>query len=111
MDTIPTDRDMIERVLAERSSIPFSYEPDVKLETIFDRAKDRYVIMLAGWNEHHRVHGCLVHVDIIDGRFWIQRDGTERGIASDLMELGVPRERIVLAFRHGEVHAREASAA
>jgi hypothetical protein len=40
-----------------------------------------------------------VHVDLIDGKFWIQRDGTERGIAQELLDTGVPKDRIVLAFR------------
>jgi len=43
-----------------------------------------------------------VHVDLIGGRFWIHRDGTERGVTRDLMDLGVPRDRIVLAFRRDD---------
>jgi len=83
----------------------------VKLETVFDRANDRYLIMLVGWNDRHRVHGCLVHVDLLDGRFWVQRDGTERGIPRDLMDHGVPRERIVMAFRRDEFDEAASSAA
>jgi hypothetical protein len=37
----------------------------------------------------------LVHVEIIDGKLWIP----EHGIARDLLEVGVPREQIVIAFR------------
>ena len=44
------------------------------------------------------MHGCLVHVDLIDGRFWIQRDGTEYSIAQELLDAGIPKDRIVLAF-------------
>ena len=44
-----------------------------------------------------------MHVDIIDGKFWIQRDGTERGIARELLEAGVSEGRIVLAFRSLEM--------
>lgn len=32
-------------------------------------------------------------------QLWIQHDGTERGIAEDLVAAGVPKERIVLGFR------------
>jgi len=33
-------------------------------------------------NENRRrVHGCLVHIDIIEDKIWIQADGTERGLA------------------------------
>jgi hypothetical protein len=53
----------------------------------------------ADFQNDRRVHGCLVHVDIINGKIWIQRDGTERGIANELVEAGVPRDHIVLGFR------------
>jgi len=33
-----------------------------------------------------------------NGKIWIQHDGTERGVANDLVEWGVPKEAIVLAF-------------
>jgi len=39
-----------------------------------------------------------VHIDIKNGKIWIQHDGTERGVANDLVEWGVPKEDIVLAF-------------
>ncbi|WP_333195901.1 element excision factor XisI family protein [Microcoleus sp. S28C3] len=44
-------------------------------------------------------YGCVVHVDIKDGKIWIQRDLTEAGIANELVELGVPKTEIVLQFR------------
>ena len=40
----------------------------------------------------------MVHLDIIDGKIWIQRDGTEDGIATDLEAAGIPKSDIVLAF-------------
>ena len=40
-----------------------------------------------------------MHVDIIGGKFWIQRDGTEYSITQELLDAGVPKDRIVLAFR------------
>ena len=45
----------------------------------------------------------LIHLDIIDGKIWIQRDGTEHGIATDLLEAGVPKEHIVLGFKSPEM--------
>jgi hypothetical protein len=36
---------------------------------------------------------------MIDGKIRIQRDETERGIANELVEAGVPRDHIVLGFR------------
>jgi hypothetical protein len=58
--------------------------------------------MVVGWDKR-RVHGCLVHVDLINGKFWIQRDGTEDGIATDLEAAGVPKQHIVLAWHRPEI--------
>jgi hypothetical protein len=54
--------------------------------------------MSAGWNGRHRIHGCVLHVDIKNGKIWIQHDGTEEGIANRLVKSGVFREDVVLAF-------------
>ena len=42
--------------------------------------------------------GRNLYVDIRDGKVWIQHDGTEDGIAYELLEAGIPHEHIVLAF-------------
>jgi hypothetical protein len=75
----------------------------IQSEVILDRTRDRYVWMDVGWDGNRRVHGCLVHIDIIDGKIWIQRDGTEEGIAADLERAGIHKEHIVLEFRPPEV--------
>ena len=101
MDTLNTYRQIIKRVLTEYAQIPYAYG-DIQSQTIFDRAGDHYLLMNVGW-EKRRIHGCLVHIDIIDGKCWIQRDGTEDGIATELEAAGIPKEHIVLAFRSPEI--------
>lgn len=39
-------------------------------------------------------------MDLIDNKIWIQFDDTEEGVATDLMEAGIPKEDIILGFRH-----------
>lgn len=99
MDAPVTWRDLIEHLLTEETRVPVSYG-EVDLYTVLDRAQDHYLLMAVGWDKHKRVHAPLIHVDIIDGKVWIQHDGTERGIAHDLEAGGVPKDRIVLAFQH-----------
>jgi XisI protein len=102
MDSAKSDRQLIETILADYAKVPYAHG-DFYLQTIFDRDRDHYLLMFVGWEGIRRVHGCLVHVDIMEGKFWIQRDGTEHGIAGDLMEVGVGKDRIVLAFRSPEM--------
>jgi hypothetical protein len=99
MDAPSEWRDLIERLLTEQTKVPVSIG-EIALYTVFDRAQDHYLLMAVGWDKHQRVHAPLIHVDVIDGKLWLQHDGTERGITRDLEAGGVPRDRIVLAFQH-----------
>lgn len=97
MDTRTADRALVERILAEFVAVPYA-DGGVDLQTVFDRDGDHYLVMMVGREGIRRIHGCLIHVDLIDGKIWIQRDGTEYGIARELVDAGVPKDRIVLAF-------------
>ncbi|MEM7128412.1 MAG: element excision factor XisI family protein [Chloroflexota bacterium] len=50
-----------------------------------------------------RVWNTTLYVRIKDGKFWIEIDWTEEGIATDLLEAGVPNQDIVLAFHHPSI--------
>ncbi|XXT15675.1 XisI protein [Sorangium sp. So ce429] len=84
-------------MLTEYAAIPYAHG-DVKTQPVFDRDSDHYLLMVFGRDASRRVHGCLVHIDLVDGKIWIQRDGTEHGMARELIREGIPPERIVLAF-------------
>jgi hypothetical protein len=47
----------------------------------------------------------LLHLDIKNGKIWIQYDGTEDGIAYELLKLGVPYQDIVLGFQPARVRS------
>ena len=72
---------------------------EIQIEVVMDRQADHYLLLAVGWEGARRIHGSIVHVDIIDGKVWIQRDGTEHGIAEELVEAEIPRDHIVLGFR------------
>ena len=70
----------------------------VDVELSFDTERDHYQVIHAGWRNQRRIYGSVLHLDIKNGKIWIQHDGTEIGIANELLRLGVPKEDIVLAF-------------
>ena len=90
-------RQYIQDVIRRHGTHPPSFG-EVELQMIFDTAHDHYQLVHAGWHKKHRQYGCLMHMDIKDGKIWIQHDGTEVGVANELVELGVPKEDIVLAY-------------
>lgn len=102
MDKIERYREIIERILSEYAAIPYAYG-EIKSEPVFDHQRDSYLLVNVGWHKGRRMHGCLVHIDIIDGKIWIHRDGTEDGIAADLEREAIPKSDIVLAFHAPEI--------
>jgi len=102
MDTLARYREIIRRIISEYAS----YKPShgqIQTEAIVDSEKDHYEVMHIGWDGVRRVHGSVIHLDIIDGKIWIQYDGTNRPVAEELLAAGVPREAIVLGFHPAEV--------
>ena len=52
-----------------------------------------------GWKQQQWIHSSILHLDIKNGKIWIQWNGTEEDIAAELVNLGVPKEDIVIGFQ------------
>lgn len=102
MGNLNVYRQIVQEVLTRYVDVQYVHS-EIENETIFDPQNDRYLVMSIGWQKAKRIHGCLIHIDIINSKVWIQRDGTEHGIAYDLMAAGIPQTDIVLAFHPPEV--------
>jgi hypothetical protein len=98
-------RQYIQTLLTERSQrgSARSNAEEQEMQAIFDVERDHYQLLHLGWRGNKREFGCILHLDIKDGKIWIQQDGTEVGIANQLVELGVPKRDIVLAFHEPSV--------
>jgi len=99
MDQLETYRKIVQQTIDEYADLKPSYG-DIEVEKIYDTSRDHYELAYVGWDQHRRIHGPVLHLDIKDGKIWIQHDGTEDGIANDLVRAGIPPERIVLGFHH-----------
>lgn len=102
MDALNHYRLIIQNVIKDFSQ----YKPscgDVQIEVVFDEKNDHYELIHAGWNGPYRIHGSVIHIDIRDGKVWIQCDGVEEGVANVLVREGIPKEHIVLAFKPPEI--------
>jgi hypothetical protein len=97
MDKLTRYRHYLQQIIDEYSQYKPSYG-EVELEPIVDPTRDHYQLLSVGWNKHQRIHGSILHLDIRNEKIRIQYDGPEEGVANRLVELGVPREDIVLAF-------------
>jgi hypothetical protein len=98
MEKIERYRQYIQNLLMKYSSYESS-EEDLEEQLIFDTERDHYQILDIGWDGCDRIYNCVMHLDIKDGRIWIQRNTTDILIAEELVEMGVPREDIVLGLQ------------
>lgn len=72
---------------------------DLRDKTIFDRQSDSYMLLREGWDNGRRVHSIITHLEIINGKIWVQEDWIEHGITRELEEAGIPKSEIVLGFQ------------
>ncbi len=104
MDKLTNYRNIIKRILSARlERAGNNQQPEIEEFMVADEARDHYLLFSLGWWERKRVRSFSVYVRIIDGKFWIEHDLTEDGIATELLAASVPREDIVLAFHAPEM--------
>jgi len=85
-----------------------SYKPafgDVEMQAITDHEHGHYQVMSIGWEKEERVHDCVMHIDIKDGKIWIQHNATDVDIAEELVEQGLSKAEIVLAMHPTRLRA------
>jgi hypothetical protein len=92
MDRLNTYRQIIRSTLKPYADITYA-NVNVKNRAAFDTETDQYIILSEGWDRQRHLHGVLLHVEIINGKVWVQYDGTE----------GIPKEDIVLGFHEPEI--------
>lgn len=97
MDRVAHYQYILEQVLQSYAQPPSHGK--IETELIINAEHTHYELMQVGWDGSHRIHGTVLHLDVIDGKIWIQHDGTPTGIAHELVEAGVQREDIILGFR------------
>jgi hypothetical protein len=97
MDKVEQYRNYIQEILetiGRYKSIP----EEIEGEIVIDRERDHYLLVNVGWQDEKRAYGNSIHIDIKQGKIWVQRDMTDLRIVEQLLEKGVPKEDIVLAF-------------
>lgn len=95
-------RQIIEKILQDYADF-LNSDRQIQIALVFDHNHDHYLLVETGWQNGYRIYGTLLHLDIIDQKVWIQHDGTEEGIAEELVAVGIPKTQIILAFKSPEI--------
>jgi hypothetical protein len=97
MDKIEQYRESVKALITRYASEDSSSQ-DVDVELVLDIEHDHYQWMNVGWEGLNRIYLCIVHLDIKDGKVWLQQNLTDRNPAEELVDMGVAREDIVLGL-------------
>jgi len=106
MDKLVTYRQLIKKTLKEYETLFNSPSPipkQVDDHSLFDETHDRYMLFRTGWWKKERINSVTLYIRLHKDKIYIEEDWTEDGIATDLLQAGVPREDIVLAFHPPEI--------
>ena len=102
MDTSITYSEIAKNVLRNYVNV-VNQGDNEPLHVAFDDEHHSYLVLNIGWQGKKYIHSATLHLEIIGSKIWIQSDNTEEGIATDLLEAGVPKDDIVLGFRHPKI--------
>lgn len=97
MDKLNHYRSLIQKIVEEYHNLSSS-NSDIESALLLDPIRDQYLLLKMGWHQDNRIKRNVIHLRLKDQKIWIEEDWTEDGIATDLLQAGVPREDIVLAF-------------
>lgn len=97
MDKVNQYRQIVKQVITYYSCFKPSHG-NIRLDTVFDEAQDRYSLMQVGWDRGKRIRGNLIYITLSDEKVIVEYDGMESGITEDLVEKGIPDKDIILAF-------------
>ncbi|MEM7579859.1 MAG: XisI protein [Cyanobacteria bacterium P01_A01_bin.80] len=98
MDRLKHYREIVQEVLTEYHQINEKSASTNESALAFDEVHNQYLLLLMGWDKDERIKTVMIHIRLKDDKIWIEEDWTEDGVATDLLEKGVSREEIVLAF-------------
>ena len=98
MERIKRYTDIIQNVMNDFIQKRKDSVKGLTYEMILDHKNLRYQLILMGWHNEERIHHLVFHIDIINDKIWIQEDNTEIGIANSLVEKGISKKEIILAY-------------
>jgi hypothetical protein len=112
MDKVTYYRAIVQDILTEYHQLNLKSPSAIESILAFDETHDQYLLLLMGWRKDERIKSVMIHVRLKDGKIWIEEDWTEDGVATDLLQKGITKEEIVLAFHPPHLrHHTEFSAA
>lgn len=97
MDKIAKYRKILTKHL-ESVTQDWSKNPSEEVKSVIDQNGYHFLVVYYGWAEQGHIHTVPIHLEIREGKVWIQENLTEIEIDDDLVQRGIPKSDIVLGM-------------
>jgi XisI protein len=98
MDKIKKYQTIIVNFFEAYAQQPYHNAPALEQQVIADLERNHFQLVSLGWDNRKFTHDTIFHLDIKDGKIWIQQNWTDIQIADELIKRGVEKTDIVLGF-------------
>lgn len=100
MDRVTFFQKIIIDILQDNANYYKGTTNPLNLIVIKDLIDNHFQLLMQGWQEDSYTFQCLFHLDIIDGKIWIQWNDTDYSIEEELLKQGVKANEIVIGVNH-----------
>lgn len=97
MDKLTKYREIVKNTILKYAQFKPSHG-NIELHPVFDEIRDHYALMQVGWNKDKRVRGNILYLTIKNEKVYLEYDGIEQGISDDLINQGIDKSDLVIAF-------------
>lgn len=99
MDKVVKYRKIVRALMQKQADIRANRK-GIETQFNINEKEGHFQLVNVGWRENRRYYGCFLHIDVkANGKVYLQHDGTDLVVAQMLVDAGIPKEDIVLAFQ------------
>ena len=103
MENVTLYKNIILTILEEFANDWNNSSQPLEYEIIADEKRQRFQLVCLGWVNEKYTHFTIFHIDIRNGKVWIQENRTDIKIAQELTKRGIPKTDIVLGIQPPEL--------
>lgn len=98
MDKLTRYKKIIKELFVKYAEKSKPFQEEAILQLAMDDETGQYLMLHNAWVNQKRNYGCFLHLSIRNGKIYVENDGTDPGFTLELLDVGIPKEDIVLAF-------------
>lgn len=96
---------IVVQTLQEYSEMFNQQRDGLEAKVIVDKEGKHYQLLNIGWRKDDYQFYVIFHLDIKDGKVWVQENRTDVLLAQELADKGIPKSDIVLGLQYPELRA------